>query len=172
MMMAYAKGARTFERHIDIKTEDRPFAPYNSTPEQVAEWFRAFHKAKEMCGGSADERRRLPRKEIEYLDGLVRGVYARRDLPPGHALTDDDFYLAIPLQKGQLSSRELIAGDVLVNPIPKDAPITINAFDNPYSRPGLLHELIARRGVEGPAIKAPEGAGVAALNGEKKPASR
>jgi N-acetylneuraminate synthase len=151
IMMAYAKGARTFERHIDIHTDDRPFAPYNSTPEQIAEWFCAFHKAKEMCGGSATERRRLPRKEIEYLDGLVRGVYAKRDLPPGHALTDDDFYLAIPLQKGQLSSRELISGDVLVNPIQKDAPITIHAFDNPYARPGRLHEVIAQRGIDPPS---------------------
>jgi hypothetical protein len=55
------------------------------------------------------------------------------------------------LQKGQLSSRELISGDVLVNPIQKDAPITISAFDNPYSRPGRLHEVIAQRGIEPPA---------------------
>jgi N-acetylneuraminate synthase len=150
IMMAYAMGARTFERHIDIHTDERPFAAYNSTPEQIAEWFCAFHKAKEMCGGSSSERRRLPAKEIEYLDGLVRGVYAKRDLPPGHALSEDDFYLAIPLQKGQLSSRELIAGDVLVNPIQKDDPITIGAFDNPYSRPGRLHEVIAQRGIDPP----------------------
>jgi sialic acid synthase SpsE len=160
IMMAYAKGARTFERHIDIKTEDKPFSPYCSTPEQVGEWFRAFHKAKEMCGGSARERRRLPRKEIEYLDGLVRGVYAKRDLPAGHVLTDDDYYLAIPLQKGQLSSRELISGDVLVAPVYKDEPLTIGAFDNPYARPGVLHEKIANRGLDRPTgdgVKVPAG---------------
>jgi len=147
IMMAYAKGARTFERHIDIDTPDHPITPYCSTPEQIVEWFRAFHKAKEMCGGSAGERRRLPPKETEYLDSLVRGVYARRDLPAGHVLTDDDYYLAIPLQKGQLSCRELITGDPLIAPVRQDEPITIELFDNPYSRPGFLHCVIAGRGI-------------------------
>ena len=150
MMMAYAKGARTFERHIDIDTPDHPITPYCSTPEQIAQWFRAFHKAREMCGGSPAERRRLPRKETEYLDSLVRGVYAKRDLPAGHVLTDGDYYLAIPLQKGQLSCRELIAGDPLVAAVRQDEPITIELFDNPYSRPGFLHQVIAGRGIERP----------------------
>ena len=150
IMMAYAKGARTFERHIDIDTPDHPITPYCSTPEQIAEWFRAFHKAKEMCGGSPNERRGLPQKETAYLDSLVRGVYAKRDLPAGHVLTDEDYYLAIPLQKGQLSCRELITGDPLVAPVRQDEPITIECFDNPYSRPGFLHQVIAGRGIDRP----------------------
>ena len=151
IMMAYAKGARTFERHIDIDTPDHPITPYCSTPEQIAEWFRAFHKAREMCGGSPNERRRLPPKETQYLDSLVRGVYAKRDLPAGHVLTDDDYYLAIPLQKGQISCRELITGDALVASVRQDQPITIEAFDNPYSRPGFLHQKIAGRGIDAPS---------------------
>jgi len=150
VMMAYAKGARTFERHIDIDTPDHPITSYCSTPEQIAEWFRAFHKAKEMCGGSTSERRRLPPRETEYLDSLVRGVYARRDLPAGHVLTDEDYYLAIPLQKGQLSCRELITGDALLAPVRQDEPITIELFDNPYSRPGFLHQVITGRGLDRP----------------------
>jgi sialic acid synthase SpsE len=147
VMMAYAKGARTFERHIDIDTPDHPITPYCSTPEQIVEWFRAFHKAKEMCGGSDTERRRCSPKETAYLDSLVRGVYAKRDLPAGHVLTEEDFYLAIPLQRGQLSCRELIGGDVLVASVRQDDPITISAFDNPYSRPGFLHQMISQRGI-------------------------
>jgi N-acetylneuraminate synthase len=150
IMMAYAKGARTFERHIDIDTPDHPITPYCSTPEQIAEWFRAFHKAKEMCGGSREERRRVTPKETQYLDSLVRGVYALRDLPAGHVLSEGDYYLAIPLQKGQLSCRELITGDPLVAPVRRDEPITIELFDNPYSRPGFLHQVIASRGIERP----------------------
>ena len=160
IMMAYAKGARTFERHIDIDTPDHPITPYCSTPEQIVEWFRAFHKAKEMCGGSAHERRRLPPKETAYLDSLVRGVYAKRDLPAGHVLTDDDYYLAVPLQKGQLSCRELITGDTLVAAVRQDAAITIELFDNPYSRPGFLHQKIIERGIDGPrndgSVRSPE----------------
>ena len=150
IMMAYAKGARTFERHIDIDTPDHPITPYCSTPEQIVEWFRGFYKAKEMCGGAADERRRLPARETAYLDSLVRGVYAARDLPAGHTLAEGDYYLAIPLQKGQLSCRELISGDALAAPVRQDEPLTIDLFDNPYSRPGFLHQVITERGIDRP----------------------
>jgi N-acetylneuraminate synthase len=70
-------------------------------------------------------------------------------------LTEDDFYLAIPLQKGQLSCRELIGGDVLVTAVGKDEPITIHAFDNPYSRPGFLHQIISERGIDRPDASSP-----------------
>ncbi len=81
MLIAYAKGARTFERHIDIDSDGTKVSPYCSLPHQVDEWFRAFKKAKEMCGAPGTQKRQPPRKEIEYLDALVRGVYAKTDLP-------------------------------------------------------------------------------------------
>jgi sialic acid synthase SpsE len=147
MVIAYAKGARTFERHIDIDTPDHPISPYCSTPEQIRHCFEAFHKAKEMCGGSGEERRRLSTQEVKYLDALVRGVYAKRDLPVGHVLTDDDYYLAVPLQRGQLSCRELITGVSLLQPCCADAPITVDMFDNPYSQVPELKQLILDRGL-------------------------
>src|SRR5215471_1916791 len=110
MLIAYAKSARTFERHIDIQTEGMKVSPYCSVPEQVDTWFKAFHRAKRMCGPPGTQKRLPPAKEIEYLDALVRGVYAKRDLPVGHQLQDADVYLAIPLQQGQISCRELMRG--------------------------------------------------------------
>ena len=100
-----------------------------------------------MCGGSGEERRRLSTQEVKYLDALVRGVYAKRDLPVGHVLTDDDYYLAIPLQRGQLSCRELITGVSLVQSCCADAPITVEMFDNPYSQVPELKQLILDRGL-------------------------
>ena len=147
MLLAYAKGARTFERHVDIVTPDRTLSSYCSTPEEVSNWFAAFTRAKAMCGGSEEQRRMLPRKEIEYLDALVRGVYAARDLPAGARITRDDYYLAVPLQKGQISSRELVEGDVLIKPLTKDAPVNIDVFDNPYSRTPELRQMIEGRGL-------------------------
>ncbi|MFI5245448.1 MAG: SAF domain-containing protein, partial [Gemmatimonadales bacterium] len=126
---------------------DKALSPYCSTPEEVSDWFSAFNRAKALCGGSADSRRTLPGKEIEYLDALVRGVYANRDMPAGARLTRDDYYLAVPLQKGQLSSRELIDGELLRKAVAKDAPIGIELFDNPYSRTPELRKLIEGRGL-------------------------
>ena len=54
-----------------------------------------------MCGASGAQKRIPPPREIEYLDSLVRGVYANGDLPEGHILSDEDVYLVrSSLQRG------------------------------------------------------------------------
>lgn len=147
VMIAYAKGARTFERHIDINADGISVSPYCSQPEQVDNWFKAWKKAVEMCGAPGTRKRIPQQREIEYLDGLVRGVYAKRDLPAGHALSDEDVYLAIPLQKGQISCRELMHGEVLQTAVTADQPIKIDMIDSPYATSEHLKSLIYRRGL-------------------------
>lgn len=147
IMIAYAKGARTFERHIDIESEGVKVSPYCSLPGQIDQWFKTYKKAKEMCGSSSEQRRVIPLKEIEYLDSLVRGVYAKRDLPEGQAIYDKDVYLAVPLQKGQISCRELMRGEVLLKAVEKDQPIMVDAIDSPYAYDKELRHLIENRGL-------------------------
>jgi N-acetylneuraminate synthase len=148
MLIAYAKGARTFERHIDINSDGVKVSPYNSLPHQIDEWFKAFHKVKEMCGAPGTQKRMPPKKEIEYLDALVRGVYAKEDLPEGHSLTDEDVYLAIPLQKGQLSCRELMSGEMMMKAVKKDHPIRIDDIESPYAQIPSLRKTIYNRGLD------------------------
>jgi N-acetylneuraminate synthase len=151
MLISYAKGARTWERHVDVDADGIAVSPYCSLPHQVDTWFKAFQKAREMCGGSGSTRRVVPRRETEYLDALVRGVYAARDLGAGYVFSkesfDQDFYLAIPLQKGQLSCREVMNGERLTNPISADQPLTIDHIDGPYSEMPVLRQLIMDRGL-------------------------
>lgn len=148
MLIAYAKGARTFERHIDIEGDGVKVSPYCSLPEQVDTWFKAYHKAKEMCGAPGISKRISPQKEIAYLDALVRGVYAKRELPEGHILSDEDVYLAIPLQKGQISCRELMRGEVLLRAVGQDEAIMIDAIDSPYASIPALRDGIYARGID------------------------
>jgi sialic acid synthase SpsE len=147
MLIAYSKGARTFERHIDIG-DGKAVTPYCSGPEQIDGWFKSYHKAREMCGAPGTQKRLPPQKEIAYLDSLVRGVYVKSDLPEGHILNDEDVYLAIPLQRGQISCRELMRGEVLLKAIFQDEPIMIDAIDSPYASIPSLKELIYSRGLE------------------------
>ncbi|GCA93483.1 MAG: N-acetylneuraminate synthase family protein [Microcystis sp.] len=151
MLIAYAKGARTFERHIDIEMDGVPVSPYCSLPEQVDIWFKAFQKAKEMCGAPGTQKRMPPDREIKYLDALVRGVYAKRDLPEGYILNHDrineDLYLAVPLQKGQISCRELMSGEILTRACNKNEPIMIDSIDSPYSTNDSLRKIIYQRGL-------------------------
>lgn len=148
--MAYAKGARTFERHIDIEDDGVPVSPYCTLPHQADAWFKAYTKAKEMCGAPGTQKRFPPSREIEYLDALVRGVYAKRDLPQGHVISNEnfenDFYMAIPLQKGQMSCREVMNGEILLTPVKKDDALKIEIIDSPYSRNEELKKLIYKRG--------------------------
>jgi len=145
--IAYAKGARTFERHVDIETDGIPVSPYCSLPEQVDVWFKSYAKAKEMCGAPGTQKRNSPEKEIKYLDALVRGVYARQDLPAGHAISDEDVYLAIPLLKGQVSCRELMRGEILLNAVSADRPLMIDDIDSPYAHNAELRQAILDRGL-------------------------
>lgn len=150
MLISYGKGARTWERHIDIDYEGVPVSNYCTLPEQADIWFKAFHKATEMCGGSSSSRRVITKKEIEYLDALVRGAYAKKDIEPGYILNKEnfsnDFYLAIPLLKGQLSCREVMNGEKIVKAIKKNQPLTIEHIDGPYSENENLKKLILNRG--------------------------
>ena len=67
MLIAYAKGARTFERHIDIEADGRPVSPYCSLPEQIDTWFKAYQKAREMCGAPGTQKRCRPMKRPAIL---------------------------------------------------------------------------------------------------------
>ncbi|MBP6756133.1 MAG: N-acetylneuraminate synthase family protein, partial [Bacteroidia bacterium] len=149
--IAYAKGARTFERHIDIDMDNVPVSSYCTRPEQADKWFKAYNKTKEMCGAPGTQKRLAPKKEITYLDALVRGVYAKRDLPAGYVVTNDDFnkdfYMAIPLQKGQMSCREVMSGEKLITPILKDKPLLIDNIDSLYAKNEELKQLIYNRGL-------------------------
>jgi sialic acid synthase SpsE len=157
MLIAYAKGARTFERHIDIDADGKPVSTYCSLPEQIDAWFKAFHKAKEMCGSAGTQKRIPTRQELGYLDSLIRGVYARRDLPQGHILRDEDVYLAVPLQKGQISCRELMRGEILTQAAQQDQAIMIDMIDSPYANIPSLRSLIYNRGLDAAqAVAMPE----------------
>jgi sialic acid synthase SpsE len=154
MYISYAKGARTWERHIDIDYQNVPVSPYCSKPDQVDRWFKAYRDAVKMCGQSRSERRILPKEEVEYLNALVRGVYAKHDIPSGYVFEketfDKHFYMAIPLQKGQLSAREVLNGEVLTRPLSANAPLTIHDINGPYSESTVLRQQIENRGLGKP----------------------
>ncbi|MES2219013.1 MAG: N-acetylneuraminate synthase family protein [Pseudomonadota bacterium] len=150
--ICYAKGARMFERHIDIDDGTIPVSPYCSLPGQIDAWFKAYKKAQIMCGPPGTQKRLPPNKEVKYLENLVRGIYAKRDLPAGYKLThqnmEQDVYAAVPLQQGQISGRELMSGEVLLRDISMDAPLKIDDIDCEYAKAPELKTLIYQRGIE------------------------
>ena len=148
MFISYAKGARTWERHVDIDDGEYDVSPYCSLPEQIDEWLGAYHLAREMSGAPGSQKRIPVKREIEYLDKLVRGVYAKKDLKKGHILSEDDYFMAIPLQHGQLSCRELVVGEEVVKDIKINEPIFVDSMDTPYGRNEKMRDKILSRGFD------------------------
>ena len=114
---------------------------------QIDTWFKAWKDAKEMCGPSGRD---------------LEGQLARRDRVPGRArawclcgarpagrpaLRDEDVYLAIPLQKGQISCRELMRGEVVMRDMRADEPIRIDDIDSPYANNDELKRVVLGRGL-------------------------
>ena len=131
MLISYGKGARTWERHIDIpypkNHTQKEVSAYCSLPHQVDEWFKSFITAQKMCGTSSSSRRTIDDKETEYLESLYRGLYLKRDISENQKISIDDLYSAIPYQKeiAQLSSRNFIAKDCIAKRnLKKDDPLT------------------------------------------------
>jgi N-acetylneuraminate synthase len=104
-----------------------------------------------MCGGSSDSRRVISRKEIEYLDALVRGAYAKIDIKAGTILNNDNFdelfYMAVPLQKGQISVREVITGIEITRNLKMNQPLMIDDISGPYATNSELRKSIINRGL-------------------------
>jgi len=130
MYISYAKGVRTWERHIDIPYPNdhtqKEVSSYCSLPEQIDEWFKAYTKAVLMCGTSSECRRIIDEKEVNYLESLYRGFYLKNNIKKGEKITINDLYSAIPYQKelGHITSRDYIENDSFAScDILKDAPL-------------------------------------------------
>ena len=135
LVVAYAKGAETFERHVDIEADGIPVSKYCSLPYQIDDWFKVFNKAKEMMGENVDSdsnnvSKMVSEKEKQYVRSVSRGAYALKDLPTGYTISKEgigkDFLLAIPLQEGQISSRDLDSDIVLLSDVKEKFPIFKN----------------------------------------------
>ena len=102
VQLAVALKAKLFERHIGVETDTIKLNAYSSTPEQVDKWLEAHGRATVLYGPDS----RPPVSEIEQasLDGLRRGVFAKRPIKKGHTLSRDSVYFAMPYIEGQLES--------------------------------------------------------------------
>lgn len=125
MLISYAKGVRTWQRHIDIKSSDHQVSKYCSTPKDIQVWFKAFNKAKIMCGSNQSQRRVIDQKQKSYLLQLHRGLYYAHDIKAGQLININELYSAVPLlgQQQQFSSRNMLGQFYRINrDVKKDEP--------------------------------------------------
>ncbi len=121
IQIAFAKGARIFERHVGLNTDKYKLNKYSSTPEQLRKWLSSYHDCKKMIG--PDERVPSPEEEKETLEDLKRGVYINRDVKKGESLFREDVFFAMPVQEGQMTSGSWVDGIEAKEDLVKLAPI-------------------------------------------------
>ncbi len=100
--VAYAKGARLFEKHVGIATDTITLNTYSATPEQADQWIDAWREAADACGSNPE--RVISQKEKDDLASLMRGVYLKRAAASGSPIASEDVFFAMPLLPGQLAS--------------------------------------------------------------------
>jgi sialic acid synthase SpsE/mannose-6-phosphate isomerase-like protein (cupin superfamily) len=105
VMLAAAKGATIFEKHVGVPTEKYAINAYSATPVQVRQWLTAAQRAYRM-GGVTGKRHEFSAAEKKTLGDLHRAVFARRDIQPGEEIRMSDVFFSIPGTDGQLVANE------------------------------------------------------------------
>jgi len=107
IQMAYAKGARTFEKHVGVPYGTITLNAYSANPEQVDAWLTAWAEARAADG---EEERVIDETERTSLLELQRGVFAKRRISAGEKISRDDVFFAFPMQIGQCTSGAFVPG--------------------------------------------------------------
>lgn len=136
--LAYACGARIFEKHIGIKSKKFKLNNYSVTPEQFEDWIDNLNNSKVILG---NRQKKIEKKEIDTLNLLQRGVYAKKNLKKNQILKKGDYYFAFPLQKNQLSSSSLKKNSIISKNLKSDS--IIREKDVKFD-PNLIKEYMVR----------------------------
>jgi sialic acid synthase SpsE/mannose-6-phosphate isomerase-like protein (cupin superfamily) len=102
-ILAYAMGARMFEKHIGIRTKKYKLNNYSVTPNNFHQYLENMNIAKNILGNGIKNKNI---QELNTLKKLDRGVYIKKDVRKGDALDYDNIYFAFPLKPQQLSATE------------------------------------------------------------------
>ncbi len=138
IQLAYAKGARLFERHVGLATDRYALNAYSSTPEQIERWLDAWHAARAMLG--AEERPPAPLAERQTLTELKRGVYLRRAVASGETLEAGDVFFAMPVQDGQMISGQWRPGMVADTDYEANAPLPEHLAGSTHSDEQIIYQ--------------------------------
>ena len=136
VMMAVAKGASLFERHVGLESNKYPLNKYSSNPSQIKHWLDAYREATERCG--ARKRKPASTSEVAALNSLKRGVFAKHSIKKGATISRQDVYFAMPIVEGALGAESWEQDCCSDQDYEKDQPLS-NAIAN-YEHPE--HQMI------------------------------
>jgi len=139
IQLAYAKGARMYEKHVGIETPKIKLNAYSANPEQTEKWVQAWERAKAAMGS---REKKLDEKEQEDLAALMRGVFAKKPLKKGQKIKESDVYFAFPIEAGQLPSGRFFEGITADRSYKKDEAIAVGARVDHFSPKSVIYQAI------------------------------
>lgn len=122
-MIAVAKGARIFERHVGLPTDKIKLNAYSMNPEQADAWVKTLKLAANMCALKKGDTKYISQAELDSLNSLMRGIYTSRPIKKGEAIHRSDVFFAMPCQDGQTPSGSFVDGMVASRDYSAEAPI-------------------------------------------------
>lgn len=138
--IAYAKGARIFERHVGIETEKFKLNNYSSTSQQIVQWLQAYKNTVLSCG--AQSRPPVDHNEEAALESLMRGVFAIDSIKKGSIIARSNVFFAMPLQAGQLKSGDWKQDFVSDRDYEKNEPISDGLANRPPAPKEIIYQTI------------------------------
>lgn len=139
--LAAAKGAEIFERHVGLPTENIKLNAYSMNPKQTSNWVSAYLDTKTYLGSYE---KTISESESESLLSLKRGVFVKKQIKKGEAISADDVFFAMPCHPGQLNSGEfgrLRARYVASKDYEINQPVFEKSnFDNFYKVRQIIHK--------------------------------
>ena len=105
VLMAAAKGAKIYEKHIGLPTELYPVNKYSVTPVQFEKWLEALSLALTVCG-QGSKRTPVDKAEQDSLISLRRGMFVNRRIEKGEAISRKDIYFAFPPSQNQFTAND------------------------------------------------------------------
>ncbi len=135
VQIAYAKGARMYERHVGIANDKVKLNTYSSTPEQINKWIESYQRARLLCGEY--QRPEPAKEEMDSIKSLARGIYLNKDVKVGSKLERSQVFFAMPCGEGQLPSGEWRDGFVVKEELKSGDPVLTSQVEGPADPPRL-----------------------------------
>jgi len=144
IMLAIAKGACIFEKHVGVPTDTIKLNAYSCSPTQLKRCLNSAQAAYQMCG-AIKGRKEFSSNELETLRSLARAAYAKKALQPGQKICLSDVFFAIPARPDQALARDFskYAHFTAVKEIPAQAPILVSQVEIKDTRATIL-EIVKR----------------------------
>ncbi len=139
--LAYALGARVFEKHIGKNTEKYSLNQYSATKENIDRWLNSFIEMKKKL--VADEGIFL-KKQKESIKKICRRYFAKKDIKQNKKIQKDDFYYAFPGNEDSIKCLKNFEFLTTQENIKIDAALTQNNTICEINHDGLIQEAILK----------------------------